>query len=141
MKKFLAFFAVLAAAGTVSYAQCDKKVILTSTKTEYLSADSTMQRSVDENSEVVFDKNSIVVKPGNEDHTMTGTINSYTCNWTTPYKEGKLVLKTAFTDGNETKNVTITIAAKAGKINFTAVVEGEDKIIRLVVDKFEEKTN
>lgn len=140
MKKFLAAVAFLLAGYSFSYAQCDKKVVLTSSKTEYLGADSLVQRTEDELSEVVIDKTTITVKPGDR-NTMTGTINSYTCNWTTPYKEGKLVLKTTFTDGGESKDVNITISGKDGKVTFLAEVIGEDRKIRLAVDKFEEKTN
>jgi hypothetical protein len=140
MKKIITAVALLMAGCSFSYAQCDKKVMLTSSKTEYLGADSTVQRTNEEQSEVVFDKTSITVKPGDE-NAMTGTVNSYTCNWTTPYKEGKLVLKATFSDGNESKNVTITITGKGGKVTFLAEVEGEQRKIRLAADKFEESKN
>lgn len=138
MKKLLTAVIILFAGISFSYAQCDKKVILTASKTEYLGADSVVQRSEDEKSEVVIDKTSISVQPGDR-QPMNGTVNSYTCNWTTPYKEGKMVLKTTFSDGNESKNVTITITGTGGKLLFLAEVEGEDKKIRLTPDTFEEK--
>ena len=140
MKKIITAVALLLATCTLSYAQCDKKVVLTASKTEYLGTDSTVQKSVDENTEVVFDKTSLVVTTGqNGDHVMTARINSTTCDWKIPYKEGKTVLKTTFADGSEAKNVTITITGKDGKLIFTAQVEGEDRIIKLAPDKFEEK--
>lgn len=141
MKKIINLVLVLLLAGSsFSYAQCDKKVILTSSKTEFLGADSTVQRTKDETSQVVFDKTSISVSPGDQP-AMTGTINSYTCSWTSPYKEGKLVLKATFSDGNESKNVTITVTGKGGKVTFLAEVDGEDRKIRLAADKFEESKN
>lgn len=140
MKKIITAVALLLAGYSFSYAQCDKKVILTSSKTEFLGADSTVERTKEEQSEVVFDKTSITVKPGDQS-AMTGTVNSYTCNWTTPYKEGKLVMKATFTDGNESKNVTITVTGKGGKVIFLVELDGEDKRIRLTADKFEESKN
>lgn len=140
MKKILAAVALLLAGYSFSYAQCDKKVTLSSSKTEYLGADSLVQRTEDEVSEVIFDKTSITVKRADKSP-MTGTINSSTCNWTTPYKEGRMVLKTTFTDGSESKDVTITVSGKDGKVTFLAEVIGEDRKIRLAVDKFEEKTD
>lgn len=138
MKKIITAVALLLAGYCFSYAQCDKKVILTSAKTEYLNLDSSLQRTVDEFSEIVFDKSAITIKPG-DDPTITGAVNTYTCNFTTPYKEGRLELKTTFMHGNEAKQITITITGKNGKVILLAKVEGEDRIIRLELEKFEEK--
>ena len=137
MKKIITAIGLLLAGYSFSYAQCDKKVLLTSEKTEHLGADSSVQRVKEEHTEIVFDKTSITVSPG-DDPTMTGTINSYTCSWTTPYKEGKLVMKATFSDGNQSKNVTITITGKGGKVTFFVELEGEDRRIRLTAEKFEE---
>jgi hypothetical protein len=140
MKKILTILALLAALSTYSYSQCDKKVLLTSSKTEYLGADGTVQRSEDEHTDIVFDKTNITITPG--DHTMTGTIKSVTCDWQTPFKEGKMVLKVTIEHGEGgPMDVTITITGKDGKISFLAEVDKDaNKKIRLTVDKFEEKT-
>lgn len=142
MKKIVSAVVILLAGSTISYAQCDKKVILTGTKTEYLGADSTLQRAEVENSEIVFDKNSITIKPGDRP-SITGTIASITCNWTVPFKEGKTVLKTTLTEQDgDVRDLTITIEGKDGKISFHGSVGSRnDRIIRLTVGKFEEKTN
>jgi hypothetical protein len=141
MKKIVTAIALLLAGTAASYAQCDKKVVITGSKTEYLGTDSTVQRTEDEKTNIVYDKATITVTPG--DHTMTGTITSTTCNWTTPFKTGKTVIKAALQGGNgETENVTITIEGKDGKISFHATVDNRDgRIIRLTVDKFGEQTN
>jgi hypothetical protein len=142
MKKIITAVVILLAGSSVGYAQCDKKVILTGTKTEYLGADSLVQRSEDEISEIVFDKTSITIKPGNRPP-ITGTISSITCNWTVPFKEGKTVLKTTATEADgDVRDLTITIEGKGGKITFHGSVGSRnDRIIRLTVDKFEEKIN
>ena len=143
MKKIAMVLSLLWAASTNSYAQCDKKVVLTSSKTEHLKADSSVDRSVDEKSVLEFDKTNFTVtitSEGAEEHKMTGTVKSYTCDWKVPYKEGKTVLKVTLADEHESHDLTITIGGKAGKISFLAEADDmPDKKLRLVVDSFEEK--
>ena len=133
---------MLIAGTTATYAQCDKKVVITSNKTEHLGADSTVTRTDDEQDTVEFDKTALNVTIHNteRDQKLKGTVQSYTCHWTSPFKEGKTEVKGTLTNDNgESRGVTITVTGKAGKISFVAVVEGEDDRVRLVVDKFEEK--
>ena len=143
MTKTLMAAILLCAASLSTKAQCDKKLVLISSKTEHLGADSSVQRSVDEKSVVEFDKtnfNVTVGSEGAEEHKMTGTVKSYTCDWKVPFKEGRTVLKVSLADDHEAHDVTITIGAKAGKISLLAEVDDSpDKKIRLVVDSFEEK--
>lgn len=141
MKKMFMAILLLAAGSMMSYGQCDKKVILISSKTEHLGADSTVERTDDEKTIVEFDKTNITVVPGSEEHKMTGTIKSCTCDWKIPFKEGRTAMKvTLANDNGETKEITITIDGKGGKIKFLAVLDDEpEKKIRLVVDSFEEK--
>ena len=142
MKKLL-FGVILVAAGTTAaYAQCDKKAVITSSKTEHLGADSTVTRTDDEQDTVVFDKTTLYVSIHNaeRDQKLKGTIQSYTCNWPSPFKEGKTEIKGTLTNDNgESRGVTITVTGKGGKIGFYAVVEGEEDRVRLIVDTFEEK--
>lgn len=72
---------------------------------------------------------------------MHGTIKSVSCEWKTPFKNGKTVLKAALEgQQGETMNLTITIEGKEGKIDFLAEMdENADEKISIVVDKFEEK--
>lgn len=142
MKKLL-FGGILLIAGTTGiYAQCDKKVVITSAKTEHLGADSTVVRTDDEQDTVEFDKTTLNVSIHNaeRDQKLKGTVQSYTCHWNSPFQEGKTEIKGTLTNENgESRGVTITVTGKAGKISFFAVVEGEDDRVRLVVDKFAEK--
>jgi len=127
-------------AGISVYAQCDKRVIITSSKTEYLDADGNVQRSVDETSIVEFDSKEIIITPG-DDPVMKGTISSFTCDWKTSFKEGKTVLKTTLTNGQgQNFGLTITVEGKDGKISFLAEIDEQPgQKIRIVVEKFEEK--
>jgi len=141
MQKMFIVLVLLSTVALVSYGQCDKKVVITSSKTQYLGADSAVQRTEDEQSTIEFDKTNITIIPGSADHKMTGTVKSYVCNWPTAFKDGKTSIKAAVTNDNgQTMNLTITIGGKDGKINFLAEVDEEpEKKIRLIVDKFEEK--
>jgi hypothetical protein len=130
---------LLVAAGIVSYAQCDKKIVLTSGSTDYLNSKDELQRTVEEITTVEYDTKEIVITPGEQ--TLTGAVSSIICNWTTPYKEGKTVIKTAL-QGQEgpAMNATITIENKEGKIIFLVAFDDMPDIrIRLTLDKFEEK--
>lgn len=139
--KHLILAAVLLLAGATTYAQCGKKVLLTASQTEYLGSDKTVQRTEKESSVIEFDSTSIIIVPGNDDHKMTGTIRSSSCDWSTAFKEGKTVLKVDLADHNgEVKKITITIEGKNGRVEFLAEVDDmPDKKIHLVADKFEEK--
>lgn len=141
MKKIFVAILLLSAGSTMGYAQCDKKVVLTSSRTEHLGADSTVQRTDDEKTVVEFDKTNITVTPGSEERKMTGKIRSSTCDWKIPFREGRMAMKvTLSNDQGESKDVTITINGKAGKIQFLAEMdEMPDKKIRLIADSFEEK--
>ena len=141
MKRNIVFCLLLVLSGAVSYAQCDKKLVLTSSKTEYLNASFVTQRTVDEQTVIEISKPNITITPGGEDNKMTGTIKSDSCNWKVPFKEGKTVYKAILSDpGGEAKSVTITIEGKEGKQTLLAEVdEMPDQKIRVSLDKFEEK--
>jgi hypothetical protein len=140
MKKIV--LAVLLLGGTsAAFAQCDKHVLLSSSKTEYTDASGNVERTEDEKSTVEINKDTILISPGHE-QTMTGTIVSKTCNWTVPFKEGKSVMKVQLVnaEGGETRNLTITIEGKEGKLTLLAVMdEMPDRQIRVPLDSFKEK--
>ena len=124
-----------------SYAQCDKSKLLTASKTEYLDANGTVQKTVDEPTTIEYHKSGITITHGVQNEQMTGTIKSDSCNWKIPYKEGKTILRADISDPNgDVKTLTITIEGKNGTFSFLAEADGmPDRRIRLVVDKFEEK--
>ena len=137
MKKQILILLLIIVAGTSSFAQCDKRSVLTSSVTEYLTSSGEIKRTVEEPTTIEFDSKTIVITPG--DNIMEGTVDSITCDWKTPYKDGKTVIKTTITVGDgQTMNITITIEGKDGKI-ILLFEESPDKRIRLTLDKFEEK--
>ncbi|WP_128548243.1 hypothetical protein [Larkinella soli] len=141
MKKLLCTALLLASCLTVSFGQCDKELKLSTSKTEYLDGSGTVTKTVEENSIIEIGKSEIVIRPGNADHKMNGRIQSATCTWNTPYKEGKSVIKALFTDpSGDQKNATMTIEGKEGKVTFLMeIAELPERKIRVSVDSFEEK--
>jgi hypothetical protein len=140
MKNLILVVGVLTFTTLKSFAQCDKPITLSSLKTEFIDASGIVQDSKDEKTIVEISKTNVVITPG-EDDQMNGTIKSYFCDWKVPFKEGKMIIKAVLeNDRGETKNLTITIEGKDGKLTFLGEIEEmPDRKVRLTVDKFEEK--
>lgn len=137
MKKQILILLLVVIAGTSSYAQCDKKSILASSSTEYLTNTGEVRKTVEEPTTIEFDSKTIILSPG--DHTMEGTVSVVSCDWKTPYKDGKTVFKASLAaEPGQTMDVTITIEGKDGKLTLL-FEESADKRIRVTLDKFEEK--
>ena len=141
MRSIIALIAVFTLFGLSAQAQCSKKLIITASRTEFLGADSSLQRAEDEPSTVEFDSTNVTVTHGTQQEKIVGTVSKYTCNWNVPFKEGKTVMKAAFSnEGGEVKNVTITITGKNNKITFLAEMDDQaDRKIRLTADTFSER--
>jgi hypothetical protein len=139
MKTIIVILSLLVAGTVISFAQCGKKVVLTTSKTDHLDASGIVTRTVDEKAVVEISQTTLHITV-NDDHKMNGTIKSDSCFWKTPFKEGKTFIKaTLNTDEGEKKNVTITIESKDGKVTPLFEMEGmPDDRIRVVADKFEE---
>jgi len=137
--KHLLLAILFLAAGYFGFGQCGTKVVLTSSQTQHLGADRSIQRTEDEKTVIEFDKSTITISPG--DNHMTGKVDSTTCNWSTPYKVGKTRLKVTITnDQGETMSATITIEGRDGRIVLLAELDNmPDDRIQLIADKFEEK--
>ncbi|MEP7142108.1 MAG: hypothetical protein ABI707_04515 [Ferruginibacter sp.] len=137
MKNILIIVTLLFVCNAICLSQCDKKLILHASKTEYLDADSVLQKAVDENTIIEITRPGIIISPG--DKKMTGTINSDTCDWKIPFIEGKTILNATFKDEQgTTRNVIITIEGKDGKLGLLVRTEGMPYLIRVPIDQFEE---
>lgn len=139
MKQFLVA-AVLLTAVTTGYGQCEKMTVLSAAKTDHLAADSSVQRTDDGAITVEYDKTTFNVNPP-EGGPLTGKVDSFTCNWSTPYKVGKTRLRVTLTDEQgQPQHFTVIIEGKDGKVVLNAVMDDKPgEKIRLIADKFEEK--
>jgi hypothetical protein len=137
------FLVLLLAAGSqFCFAQCDTTVVLKSSKTNYLDDKGNVlkEREQEQQATITISKKRVVIVPGN-DHEMVGDITSRTCEWKTPFKDGKMVLKATFENENgDQQHATITIAGVAGKVTLTYQAEERPEVkIQVVADSFEEK--
>ena len=116
MKTVIFTLLVLITGVTLSYGQCGKKSMITTSKTDHLDKDGTITRTETEKAVVELNDKGLTITI-NDDHKMTGIIKSNACDWKVPYKEGKSTIKAILNDGSgEDKNVTITIEGKDGKV-------------------------
>ena len=122
-------------------AQCDKKFVLTSSKTDYLDSSGTIQRSEDEVSTIELNDSVLTIVPGNAERTMSGPVKLNECNWKVPYKEGKTVVKASLSNQNgEPRDILITIEGKDGVITLLAILNNDqNRRVKLKADSFQEK--
>src|SRR5579863_6317572 len=143
MRSILITCLLLAAGSTIAIAQCDKKVSLTSSKTQHWDDHGTLKHTDDEKVIVEFTQSDVTVSINNDggQQKLTGKIKSDTCDWKIPFKEGRTRIHlTLSSDNGESRDYTMTITGKDGKISFMAESKDEpDDIIKLEIDKFEEK--
>ena len=143
MRSALLTLLLLAACGTVCFAQCDKKVTLTASKTQHLDSGGALKETADEKTVVEFNKSDITVSitGDNGDNKMTGTVKTDTCAWKVPFKEGKTKLHISLKrDDGDSRDFDVTIEGKDGKITLLAENKDQpDDRIRLEIEKFEEK--
>jgi len=133
-------FAFLLFSAAAGFAQCNKNVVLTSSKTEYLNAEGVVQRTVEEESVIKINKSEVTIAPSGHAK-MTGSVTSTACEWKQPFNVGKTTLEATFKkEDGATSNATITIVGKDGKISCVMKdKERPDRIIRVTVNKFEEQ--
>ncbi|MFD0793302.1 hypothetical protein ACFQZX_06705 [Mucilaginibacter litoreus] len=122
---------------TATFAQCDKAVTLKSSETSFLDGQGNVTRTKAEDVVVTITPTDITIEP-NDDPKMTGKISSKTCNWTVPFKEGRMVIKSTITGQGDEKHITVTVEGKGGKVTLTFEAEEmKDRKIQIVADKFE----
>ncbi|MCC7375445.1 MAG: hypothetical protein IT581_12390 [Verrucomicrobiales bacterium] len=131
---------LLLGCSATSFAQCDKAVILTSSKTEYLNASGVLQRSVEEQCIIKVDKTEVSITPADHDP-MVAKVVSIDCTWKEAFKTGKTVVQTKFREPDgQVSDTTITIEGKNGKVTCTMTQkERPDRVIKVSADKFEEQ--
>jgi len=100
-----------------AYAQCDTTVVLESSATNYLDSTGKVTRSKDEASTVTISKTNVTISYGDQEHTLSGKVTDYACDWKKPFKEGKTTVKAIINGPNDMKmQVTLTITGVAGQI-------------------------
>jgi hypothetical protein len=131
---FLLFFSV------AGFAQCDKSLVLTCSKTEYHNAEGVVQRTVEEECVIKVSKSEVSISHSGHAK-MIASVTSTVCEWKQPFKVGKTTMEATFKHENgDTRKATIIIEGKDGKI--TCVMkekERADRVIKATASKFEEQ--
>ena len=132
---------MLAAGSHTVYGQCDKTLVLESSNTNYLDGKGKITRTKDEQTTVTISKTAVVIQYGENGQTMSGEITGSTCNWKTPFKDGKMVVKASLENPNGMKQEgTLTIVGVEGEITLTYEARERPGVqIQIIADKFEEK--
>src|ERR1700757_3967313 len=90
MRSIVITLVLLAAGSTISLAQCDKKLTLTSSKTQHFDEKGQLKHADDEKVVVEIGKTDITVSINNSegDRKLSGKVLSDSCDWKVPFKEG-----------------------------------------------------
>jgi hypothetical protein len=144
MKKILLLALVIFSANWV-WAQCEKKIVWTANKAEFLDETGAVHETKDVT--VTIESSGKYVKILHSDDlndSLAGVVKEVNCAWEQPYKNGKMVYKCELlkTSG-ESANSTLTVEAKESKIIIYLNIETQDgrkMTIRIPVESFKEST-
>jgi len=124
-----------------SIAQCTKKITWTGSKAEFLNANDSVERTINEKVVVISSKTDIkLMHNDKEDDALTGKIKDFSCTWSEAFKNGKTVIKSDLAEGVEhSTNGIVTIEAKNGKITILVALDDHDgKTIKIYIDNYQE---
>ena len=142
MKQLLLMIAAAVAITSAAKTQCLTHVKYTAGKMEVYDSTMTLTESRDAQFEFeTTDKGFTAVPEGNMDDALHGTLKKLTCQWDKPFVNGKIIMLCDVDDNHEhIEGATITIEAIDSKITVTmhAPKEYPNRIIRVIVDKYEE---
>ena len=143
MKKIILLVLVFVTVNKWSNAQCNKKILLTSTKEEFLDANGQVTHTDEDSVTLEVSDSGITINHNNiPQDELKGTIKEINCNWSEPFKTGKTTFKSDLTEvSGDEHNGNFTIEGKDGQIS--VLIELTDKggmKIKLYVNRYEEKS-
>jgi hypothetical protein len=139
MKLKTVFLFIAIAMGSYCFSQCDKKIILSATGAEILD-DQDKIKIKDTLRVTTIKYDTKVFEITTEFATLHGTIDSISCNWKIPFKEGNTFIKgkLSFENGDQW-GTTLNISGKDGKLSLLTDMEHPDaNKMRFALEKFEE---
>ena len=143
MKKIILLVLVFVTVNKWSNAQCNKKILWTSTKEEFLDANGQVTHTDEDSVTLEVSDSGITINHNNiPQDELKGTIKEINCNWSEPFKTGKTTFKSDLTEvSGDEHNGNFTIEGKDGQIS--VLMELTDKggmKIKLYANKYEEKS-
>jgi hypothetical protein len=144
MKKILLLAIIICSANWV-LAQCEKKIVWTANKAEFLDEAGAVQDTKEVT--VVIESSGKYVKITHSDDlndSLTGPVKELKCGWSEPYKNGKLEYKCDLSErSGDMANSVMTVEAKDSKIIIYLHIEtpdGKKMTIRIPVENYKEST-
>jgi len=143
MKKIILLVLVFVTVNKWSNAQCNKKILWTSTKEEFLDVNGQVTHTDEDSVTLEVSDSGITINHNNiPQDELKGTIKEINCNWSEPFKTGKTTFKSDLTEvSGDEHNGNFTIEGKDGQIS--VLMELTDKggmKIKLYVNRYEEKS-
>jgi hypothetical protein len=136
-KKFVLAL-MLAASSTLCFAQCDKTVALTSSRTSYFNDSDEFIKAKDEETVITITKSTVSIAPGGDEHKVTGPITKSECDWKVPFKDGKSTITAVLDNKGREMHATLIIEGKGGKVTATFLAaEAPGRKILVIADKYE----
>ena len=143
MKKIYLLFSLVCTLSMAGNAQCDKKVLYTSAKQEWLNSKDEIQKSDEDKVTVEISKTSVILNHNDDPNDiMKGDIKNMDCNWSEAYKTGKSIIQAKLMEGaNDVHDATITIEVENGKLFILIEMKDHpDMKIKAYVDKYTEES-
>ena len=142
MKQLLLLLALTGAFITNGRAQCLTHVKYYASKMEVLDSTLTLQDTREEPFTIETRADGFAgIRENEVADSLHGVLKNLTCNWTEPFKNGKITMRCDVhsQNGDDLSDATIIIEAVEGKINITLrAKERPERVLRLVIDKYEE---
>lgn len=139
MKKIFLTITLLAALNVACLAQCDKTVVLNSSKTDHINPSGAVMHTDAEDVIIEISKAEVNITV-NGDPKIKAAIKSNTCNWKVPFQEGSTVIHGVAQRDGKDMPVTLTLEGKNGKVTLIFQMdEMPDDRVKVGIDKFVEK--
>jgi hypothetical protein len=143
MKKSILLLFVIGALGVKTMAQCDKKILYTSSKQEWLNSKDEVQKKDQDKVTIEVSKAGITFTHNDDPNdVMQGDVKDMNCNWTEAYKNGKTTMQATLTEGHgDVHDAAVIIEGKDGVMFIILELKDHpDMKIKAYIDKYEEKS-
>ena len=141
MKKIIPLLVFTCVLGTASIAQCDKNILYTSSKQDWLNSKDEVTKSDQDKVTLQISKTGVVLNHNDDPNDeMKGDIKKVDCNWTESFKNGKTTIETRLKEHDDMHDASLTIEGKNGVMFIIIELKDHpDMKIKAYVDKYQEQ--
>jgi len=140
MKKIIPLL-VFTCTVTASIAQCDKNILYTSSKQDWMNSRDEVTKSDQDKVTLQISKTSVVLNHNDDPNDeMKGDIKKVDCEWSESFKNGKTTIEAQLKEHNDMHDASLTIEGKDGVMFIIIELKDHpDMKIKAYVDKYEER--